>query len=182
MIDLFPLAQIFIHFEPTGHSLRHNAELEGSGAEDVHAKYRDAQARGVGGHESDNNGLPVYIQAGSPEEPHWRQTHPGGAARPAQKTFTTGSTSAHRAAMEGQVDALQEEIKKDKAVVNAKDANGWGPIHEVRASVSCLKKDFSSWSTHLLMDNHLTRLTHLLLMFYLFALLRRPLVVDTWKL
>jgi hypothetical protein len=112
--------------------LRHNAELEENGHGDVNAKYRDSLARGVGGHESDNNdGLPIYIQAGSPEESHWRQTHPSGH-KSALKSFTTGSTNAHVAAREGKVEDVQEEIKKNKAVVNAKDENGWGPIHEVR--------------------------------------------------
>ena len=112
--------------------MRHNAELEENGHGDVNAKYRDSLARGVGGHESDNNdGLPIYIQVGSPEESHWRQTHPSGH-KSAQKSFTTGSTNAHVAAREGKVEDVQEEIKKNKAVVNAKDENGWGPIHEVR--------------------------------------------------
>lgn len=123
------MANIFVHFEPTGHSLRHNAKMEEEKG-DVHAKYRDSLARGVGGHESDNNGgLPPYIQPGSPEETHWRKTHPSGQ-KSARKSFTTGSTSAHAAAREGKVDEIQQEIKKNKAVVNAKDENGWGPIHE----------------------------------------------------
>ena len=122
------MANIFVHFEPIGHSLRHNVKLEEEAA-DVNTKYREAQARGVGGHESDNNGLPVYIKAGSPEERHWRETHPNGqTAR--QKTFQTGSTSAHIAAKEGEVDLLHEEIKKKKDIVNAKDSNGWTPLHE----------------------------------------------------
>jgi len=125
------MANIFIHFEPTGHSLRHNAKMEEDGKH-VDAKYRDALARGVGGHESDNNdGLPPYIQQGSPEEKHWRQTHPSGQ-KSKQKSFTTGSTTTHEAAREGKAHIVKEEIMKNKAVVNAKDENGWGPIHEVR--------------------------------------------------
>ena len=104
--------------------------MEGATETDVHAKYRDSLARGVGGHESDNSGLPPYIKQGSPEEAHWRQQHPSGQ-KSAPKSFTTGSTAVHVAAREGQVDVLQEEIKKNKAVVNSKDENGWGPIHEV---------------------------------------------------
>lgn len=122
------MANIFVHFEPTGHSLRHNAKQDEETG-DVNAKYRDALARGAGGHENDNNGLPPYIKAGSPEEKHWRQTHPSGA-KSQQKSFATGSTSAHKAAQEGSVEALHEEIKKKKAVVNAKDENGWTPLHE----------------------------------------------------
>jgi prolyl 4-hydroxylase len=78
----FPLkgrfyANIFIHFEPTGHSLRHNAQIEGEG--DVHEKYREATARRAGGHEVDQAGdLPKYIIPGTPEEANWRRRHPTG--------------------------------------------------------------------------------------------------------
>jgi Ankyrin repeats (3 copies) len=121
------MANIFIHFEPTGHSLRHDAKMDKI---DVNAKYRDALARGVGGHENDgNNDLPPYIKAGSPEEKHWRLTHPSGY-KSERKSFATGSTSAHLAAKEGSLDVLHEEIKKKKAIVNAKDENGWTPLHE----------------------------------------------------
>jgi prolyl 4-hydroxylase len=123
------MANIFVHFEPTGHSLRHNIKLEEEAHGDVDAKYKKALARGVGGHESDNSGLPPYIRPGSPEEEHWRQSHPAGQ-KSQQKTFTTGSTSAHLAAKEGEVEVLHEEIKKKKDIVNAKDANGWTPLHE----------------------------------------------------
>lgn len=75
------MANLFVHFEPVGHSKRHDARME-SEKVDVHAKYRDALNRGVGGHESDNNsGLPSYIIAGTPEASHWKQQHPGGQVR-----------------------------------------------------------------------------------------------------
>jgi prolyl 4-hydroxylase len=122
------MANIFIHFEPTGHSLRHNAKVDGE-SKDVNAKYRDALARGVGGHENDNSGLPPYIKAGSPEEKHWRQSHPSGH-KSQLKSFATGSTSAHEAAQAGSVELLQDVIKQKKALVNAKDENGWTPLHE----------------------------------------------------
>jgi prolyl 4-hydroxylase len=124
------VANIFVHFEPTGHSLRHNAGLEADG-KDVHAKYREALAKGVGGHESDNSGLPPYIKAGTPEESHWRKTHPAGLeAGGKAAAFTTGSTDAHEAAKKGKVDELHAHIKKSKDVVHAKDENGWTPLHE----------------------------------------------------
>ena len=72
------MANIFIHFEPTGHSLRHNAKIEAD-KRDVHKKYRDALNRGVSGHENDHDGgLPVYIIPGTPEESHWKAQHPSG--------------------------------------------------------------------------------------------------------
>lgn len=67
------MANIFIHFEPVGHSLRHNAKESGGG--DMNKKYKDALQRGSGGHETD---LPPYVIPGSKEEAHWRQQHPGG--------------------------------------------------------------------------------------------------------
>jgi prolyl 4-hydroxylase len=81
----FPLkgryyANIFIHFEPTGHSLRHNAKVEGESS--VHEKYREATSRGAGGHEVDQaGGLPSYIIPGTPEEGNWRARHPNGQVR-----------------------------------------------------------------------------------------------------
>jgi prolyl 4-hydroxylase len=81
----FPLkgryyANIFIHFEPTGHSLRHNAQVEEE--DDVHEKYRAATARRAGGHEVDQAGdLPSYIIPGTPEETNWRRRHPNGEVR-----------------------------------------------------------------------------------------------------
>lgn len=80
----FPLkgrfyANIFIHFEPVGHSLRHNEKMNGNHGKDVHGKYREDAARGVGGHEVDQpSDLPPYIIPGTPEEANWRRFHPGG--------------------------------------------------------------------------------------------------------
>lgn len=123
------MANIFIHFEPTGHSLRHNAKLDEESGGDVNAKYKDALARGIGGHENDNSGLPPYIKVGSPEEKHWRLAHPSGY-KSQRKSFATGSSSAHEAAKLGSVDLLNLEIERKRAVVNSKDENGWTPLHE----------------------------------------------------
>jgi prolyl 4-hydroxylase len=81
----FPLkgrfaANLFIHFEPNGHSLRHNAKGDG-GSQDVHAKYRASLDRGHAGHEHDTSGLPDYVIAGTPEELHWRKAHPNAQVR-----------------------------------------------------------------------------------------------------
>mmetsp|Transcript_30464 Transcript_30464/g.73067 ORF Transcript_30464/g.73067 Transcript_30464/m.73067 type:complete len:478 (+) Transcript_30464:134-1567(+) len=118
------MANIFIHFEPVGHSLRHNAKETGGG--DVDQKYRDALQRGSGGHESD---LPSYIIPGTPEEEHWRQQHPGGK-KSARKSSVTGSTIAHKAAQGGDLQALQREVARKKEIIHAKDSNGWTPFHE----------------------------------------------------
>jgi len=124
------MANIFIHFEPTGHSMRHNAKIAELGDGGVDERYREATARGISGHENDNTGLPPYLIPGTPEEVHWRQAHPSGAKRQQTSTFTTGSTPAHTAAQQGRVATLEDEIKKKKEVVNARDKNGWTPLHE----------------------------------------------------
>jgi hypothetical protein len=113
-----------IHFEPTGHSLRHNAKVADE-KQDVHAKYKDALKRGIGGHESDNHGgLPSYIKPGTPEETHWRAAHPQGQ-RSKVNSSSTGSTVAHVAAQTGDVATLKRELELEKNVVHAKDSNGW---------------------------------------------------------
>ncbi|KAG7361234.1 2-oxyglutarate/Fe(II) oxygenase [Nitzschia inconspicua] len=121
-------ANIFIHFEPVGHSLRFHGHETDAG-KDVDEKYRDALSRGLGGHEAESDGLPPYIIAGTPEETHWRQAHPGGQ-RSKRKSFNTGSTLAHHAAQGGDLGTLKREVEKKKDIVNATDANGWAPIHE----------------------------------------------------
>lgn len=114
-----------------GHTLRHNERLNDPSLIDVDKKYRESLQRGVGGHENDHeDGLPPYIIRGSPEESRWRRLHPEGASRPKQRSFTTGSTSAHTYAQEGNVRGLEAEIKKNESVVHARDANGWTPLHE----------------------------------------------------
>jgi prolyl 4-hydroxylase len=76
----FPLkgryyAMIFIHFEPTGHSLRHYGENPET---DVDNQYKQASKDGVGGQSASSSGLPPYINRESPEEANWRKLHPEG--------------------------------------------------------------------------------------------------------
>jgi prolyl 4-hydroxylase len=126
-LALFPWLK---HFEPTGHSLRHNSRIEEESGGDVHKKYKESLEKGVGGHESDNDGLPPYLIAGTPEEKHWRGTHPNGFESTNTDTFTTGSTGAHVAAQKGDLKSLTSEVVKKKDIVNQKDKNGWTPLHE----------------------------------------------------
>lgn len=128
----FPLkgryyANIFIHFEPTGHSLRHgDHEAAAQAAAGANDKHQD------GGHEVDmSDGLPPYITRGSVEEERWFKSHPNRKKKSGEKDkFTTGSTPAHRAAQEGDADTLGKVIDKLDHLLNAKDANGWTPLHE----------------------------------------------------
>jgi len=137
----FPLkgrfyANLFIHFEPTGHSLRHeekmNASAEASlkAGMDVHAEYKKSVDRRAGGHEADHNGLPSYILEGTPEAQRWHQRHPDNNRSAKAKSFQTGSTAAHKAAQEGDIESLEEVLAALEDIVNKKDANGWTPLHE----------------------------------------------------
>jgi hypothetical protein len=115
--------------------LRHNERLLDPSRIDVNKKYRESLERGVGGHENElHDGLPPYIVRGSLEESNWRRSHPGGISTHKQKSFTTGSTSAHEYAQQGDIEGLKQEIQRDRSVVHARDSNGWTPLHEsVRA-------------------------------------------------
>ena len=70
----FPLkgrfyANVFIHFEPTGHSLRHEDKLNGGDAEEQYMKAKKKAKR----NNSKEDDLPPYILKGTPEEARWRQ-------------------------------------------------------------------------------------------------------------
>lgn len=128
----FPLkgryyANIFIHFEPTGHSLRHEAKE--AAAQAAKGK-QDNNANG--GHEADmSDGLPSYIVRGSVEEERWHRSHPNNKKNRSEKdSSTTGSTPAHRYAQEGNAKHLGDVIDKMGHLLEAKDANGWTPLHE----------------------------------------------------
>ena len=72
----FPLkgrfyANVFIHFEPTGHTLRHESRENDEDAEELYAKAR--QMREDASDSNDDLPLPSYILPGTPEEERWRQ-------------------------------------------------------------------------------------------------------------
>jgi prolyl 4-hydroxylase len=128
----FPLkgryyANIFIHFEPTGHSLRHNAR---EAAEEAARGRQDKHPHG--GHEGAIDGLPSYITAGSVEAERWYKGHPNAIKHKKEEdtSGTVGSSPAHKAAQEGDADTLGKVIDKLGHLLNSKDANGWTPLHE----------------------------------------------------
>lgn len=127
----FPLkgrfyANVFIHFEPVGHTLRHHAKM-GTNPNDE----KEERERNHAGHEAHSK-LPAYIKEDSEEARRWRSSH--GEAdwvpKTTTKMFTTGSTDAHAAAGQGEVDALARIAKEEKSQLTTKDENGWEPIHE----------------------------------------------------
>jgi len=125
------MANIFIHFEPTGHSLRHNMGLNPK-QHDVDQAYRDSFEALQAGHEHTHDGLPPYIVEGSVEDSRYRKSHPAGYenTKKSQTDFSTGSTGAHTAAQAGDLNTLKVHLSKDKELVNKQDANGWTPLHE----------------------------------------------------
>ena len=118
----FPLrgkfvANLFVHFEPMGHTLRH------TGQDQIE---RDT-TRGRAGHEVNEGGLPPYVIAGSPEEANWRRSHP---TRAAVASATGSTTDAHLFAQNGELNNLTKAVEKKRELVHAKDENGWTPLHE----------------------------------------------------
>lgn len=131
----FPLkgrfyANIFIHFEPTGHTLRHTGEDHHDSNVDVDKKYADNILKGHGGHENNHSGLPPYIKEGTAEAQKWRKRHPDNTRSAKGRSFQTGSTAAHNAARSGDVDSLKEIVEIMEDYVNQRDSNGWTPLHE----------------------------------------------------
>lgn len=119
-------ANIFIHFEPVGHTLRHH---EKHGTEPENLKKHKKHA----GHENGSSGLPSYIKPDSNEASSWRREHGMEDWKPnTVEAFTTGTTDAHGAATTGDVSTLAEIAadKSDKKQLTTKDINGWEPIHE----------------------------------------------------
>ena len=129
----FPLkgryyANIFIHFEPIGHSLRHDAFH--TAESNMNEKYRNAVAKRHGGHENEVEGLPPYIISGSEEGNLWKRKHPNDkrSAKPAKSQ--TGSNAIHAAARKGDMSGLEEVVSILNHLINETDSNGWTPLHE----------------------------------------------------
>jgi len=128
----FPLkgrfyANLFVHFEPTGHSVRHE-DNEAAKEAAKGAQYKQ------GGHEAEmSDGLPSYIKRGTIEEERWLKSHGKKSSSPRKahkQDFTTGSTPAHLLAQDGDAKQLGQVIDKLGHLLDAKDANGWTPLHE----------------------------------------------------
>ena len=102
------MANVFIHFEPIG---------------PIDGEIQYGQ-----------NDLPPYLMPGTPEEENWRSRNPNGHTIMREQEFATGSTEAHKAAMEGNIHELKRAVEVHEESINARDANGWTPLHEgVRA-------------------------------------------------
>jgi hypothetical protein len=70
----------------------------------------------------------VSPQKGSEEEKKWRRQNPKGY-KLHETEFTTGSTPLHQAANKGDADSLKQLLGENGHLINARDINGWMPIH-----------------------------------------------------
>jgi len=123
---------IFLHFEPTGHALEYNSA---SGYNRANEQYKDSVKNRVGGQSSHGGGrLPPYLKRESPEEENWRRQYPRGWKPP----YETLPSTAHVAALEGDVKALREELDKDLSnkILTERDDKGWQALHKGAASGS----------------------------------------------
>lgn len=129
----FPLkgryyANVFIHFEPIGHTLRHNSK---HGITDVDAQYKEAVSNKHGGHEHHDSGLPDYIlREDSYEAKEWFREHEDYSKSAKAPGFQTGSTEAHELAKKGDSATLHKLLSEKKDLVHTQDKNGWTPLHE----------------------------------------------------
>lgn len=137
-------ANIFIHFEPTGHTLRHTEKMAMDGDKHVNKKYKEAIKKGHGGHENESNILPSYILQGTDAARIWLDQKANGEfddtyehedddeepEEYAHRKHTEGATKAHFAVQEGDTVTLLKIISEREELVHAKDSNGWTPLHE----------------------------------------------------
>ncbi|KAL9184078.1 hypothetical protein ACHAXT_002164 [Thalassiosira profunda] len=141
----FPLkgryyANVFIHFEPLGHTLRHE-EQNGEGEESFEELYKQAWKRLQSRCDDEESckrrqdlnvadEVPLYIVPGSAEEQRWIQTHPKARLDTTKDANWVKSLNAHTAASNGDLDALIAIAAESPAMIKHKDNNGWTPLHE----------------------------------------------------
>lgn len=127
----FPLkgrfyANVFIHFEPTGHTNRYNAKKNGNPQKQYEASRKAKESE-------DEPELPPYIVEGTLEAKKWRQEErekKRNMVKEKQKTTAAGSNEAHHAASLGVISRLIKIAEEDPDALTKKDENGWMPIHE----------------------------------------------------
>ena len=127
---------------------------------DLDHEYHEHAQQGFGGQSSAMElGLPPYIQRASPEEEHWRKQHPTGwspvrninfylmvtlftdcvltlifhsGSLLNQQPYPTIPPEGHLAAMNGNIDELEQALlKKNKQeLLTERDAQGWQVLHQ----------------------------------------------------
>jgi hypothetical protein len=109
------MANIFIHFEPTGRKLGDTTDAYLDDLPDF---------------------LPPYIQENSPWVPRWSSANPGGWRRPSPSApqLHSNAREGHIAAALGDVARLEYIASKSKSSLHQADENGWQPLHEAARS------------------------------------------------
>jgi len=141
----FPLkgrhyANVFVHFEPLGHSLQHE-ERNGEDEQSLEYLYKQAWKKlqskcsddeECQGREDLNvvKKVPHYIIPGSEAEMRWLQTHPKARLDTSKDNEWVKSLSAHTAASTGDLEALIAIAIDNPEALKHKDGNGWNPLHE----------------------------------------------------
>lgn len=105
------MANIFIHFEPTGRPLGDHSNA-----------YLDTL----------DEFLPPYLQADKPWTKRWAQQKPYGWKKPAPSgpKLHSNTRESHVAAALGDITAIKKLAKTSRNLLHKKDENGWQPIHE----------------------------------------------------
>jgi prolyl 4-hydroxylase len=140
----FPLkgryyANVFLHFEPHGHTERFNDKETRDPS--LAAKERYVHALAKPSPPSQKYDIPDYIQAGSAQEKKWKQEYIFQAVEPKKtpkqavaKAKPFIKSTAHSAASGGDLATIKKLQKTDKQALLAPDRNGWKPIHEAARS------------------------------------------------
>jgi len=134
----FPLkgksyANVFIHFEPAGHCVRHSARMTGEDvvgdAENMYRTAKQTSAPKV----DETEVLPLHIVPGSMEAKRWTQDLPYVVFKnKIQGEIRTRlrSTGAHNAASVGNLSMLRDFATNSPELLITSDQNGWQPLHE----------------------------------------------------
>lgn len=146
----FPLkgkyyANLFVHFEPLGHSFRHMQRAPQESAkvafERAKAKLSQAQRDNEGEGDKENSkrpdtsapsgALPYYVPPD--KEERWRQQFEFEKEKeiyPKPTRVTLGNFNPHHAAADGSLQLLKEMAAHDQRLLFKQDHNGWRPLHE----------------------------------------------------
>lgn len=130
--DLY--ANIFVHFEPTGHCLRHADRMNGKEVDgDAEQLYKREQRKLSDNIKMDQqNILPFYIHDHTEDSNRWKQMD---RYEKNKKDLSIAPPIPHinQAAAMGHLSVLKSyliENKNDPSSLDKADINGWRPIHE----------------------------------------------------
>jgi prolyl 4-hydroxylase len=140
-------ANVFIHFEPLGHTERHTKKAaHGANTENTKELYEEAlrkqRLEETGFIKRSLDDMPAYIEKGSAEEARWKQLYmyspdirkvESETTKPKTPTEPEGMTP-HTAAALGKLQVLKSMHSRKPELLHKEDANGWTPMHEAARS------------------------------------------------